>query len=100
MIRGGDISPGWKVFASSTLRGGGFSVLEQKATGRGGELRGGEGKTQEPITWSWKQPRLKGLHLSVGICALIGTADLSQDSGSYFPLKIHAAEIDSFSQLS
>ena len=63
----------------------------------GGEGR--EGKTQEPIAWSWKPHRLKGLHLSVGIYTLKGTAHLSQGGGSYFPLKTQAAEIDSFSQL-
>ena len=63
------------------------------------EGKGGEGKTQEPIAWSWKPHRLKGLHLSVGIYTLKGTAHLSQGGGSYFPLKTQAAEIDSFSQL-
>ena len=43
-------------------------------------------------------PWLQGPHLSMGICTL-RTVALSQGNGSCFPVKIHAAKTDSFSQL-
>lgn len=100
MIRG-DFPAEWKVFSSSAKY---LLHLNLELVALCSEQKwGGESKTQEVLTWSWKPHGCQGLHLAVGvgICPLEGTTNPSQGSGaSSFPLKIHAAEMDSFLQLS
>lgn len=60
----------------------------------------GQREGRRGITWGWQPPDSKVPISAWGFALWEGAAHLSQGSGSYFPLKMHAAGMDRFSELS